>query len=70
MRREEGPVAGDTFELVVAAWLEPQTGSGGEVDDGAGDEDLVWVGQCGDASCDVHGDPGDIGCPEFDFAGM
>jgi hypothetical protein len=54
---EDMPGAGYTFELMLPAWLEVETRSGGEVDDGSGHEDLVGTGErrnaIGDVDCNA-----------------
>jgi len=48
----------DAFQLAAAALVESQSGSGDQVLDRLRDEDLRRLSEGGDASCNVHGDPG------------
>ena len=43
---EDRPRAWDAFEFVFPAWLVCDRGTDGEVADGGGDQDLVWLRGC------------------------
>src|SRR2546430_6754593 len=62
------PGSFDAFELAAAALVESQSGSGDQVLDRLRDEDLRRFSEGGDASCNVHGDPGRLLPRSADFA--
>ena len=55
--REHAPLVESVGELVGAAIEEAQTGSGYEVDDGAGDQDVARSPERRDARADVGHEP-------------
>src|SRR5262245_7665229 len=56
----EVPLAGDSFERVLAAVLELDTGARDKILDRPGDENLACAGERCNTSADVNGDPAEF----------
>src|SRR6478609_10247239 len=64
------PVCGDSFEFVLTAVVEGDTGAGDEVAHGLGDQHLVWVGESRDPGANVDGDAGDFAIGDLALASV